>query len=258
MARSIWQASIVSETGDIFAGAQVDIVSESTGLPVNLYDSRTGGTNIGNPVFADADGFVEAYTDPDRIRVVATSGAFSRTWRNIQLVSSGPTDSEDTPTNAGLGTAATVNTGTAANNVPLNSQLGSASTINTGSASNEIPLNSNLGDASLITKQTSATDTETGRAVLTNALSDNGGPIWTTTDYQPESVYGSGVPYMMYNNSGGTIGAGASVAGSSLYTFTVLGDGTLGGNLATASGTWLNTSGSAISSGQGCQFVRIA
>ena len=116
MARSIWQASVVDEAGNVVPGATIDVVSEVTGLPVTLYDARTGGTNIGNPAFADVNGFIQFYTEPTRIRVTATGGAFTITWRNIQLVE----------------------------------------------------------------PQESSTDATAGRVVTTDALGDNGGPIYTT------------------------------------------------------------------------------
>ena len=48
------------------------------------------------------------------------------------------------------GTAALLDTGTAAGELPTNADLGSASLVDTGTAAGDVPLNSDLGSASLV------------------------------------------------------------------------------------------------------------
>ena len=86
MARGVWQRNIVTNSGDVIAGAQIDVVNEATGLPVALYSDRTGGSNIGNPAFADSNGFIQFYTDPARVRVTASGVAGTQTFRNENII----------------------------------------------------------------------------------------------------------------------------------------------------------------------------
>lgn len=111
-----------------------------------------------------------------------TTGAFTLGLKTVSgtplLIPQGDsalvyTDGSDfylvTPT---LGTAATVDTGTAPGEVPLNSDLGTAAYLNTGTAAGELPLNSDLGSASLVDTGTGAAqvplNSQLGSASLVN------------------------------------------------------------------------------------------
>ena len=104
-----WQATIVTESGNIQPGAQIDVVLESTGLvPAGgIWSNRAGSSALANPFFADANGFAQFYAAPGEYRITATGVGGTRVWRYVVLD----------------GTAATKNTGTAAGEVPLNSDL---------------------------------------------------------------------------------------------------------------------------------------
>ena len=104
-----WQATIVTEAGDIQPGAQVDVVLESTGLvPAGgIWSNRAGSSALANPFFADANGFAQFYAAPGEYRITATGVGGTRVWRYVVLD----------------GTAATKDTGTAADQLPKNSDL---------------------------------------------------------------------------------------------------------------------------------------
>lgn len=82
---SRWQATITDEEGDIVAGASVTVTRESDGAAVALKSNRAGSGSLSNPATADSDGFVYFYAPAGRYKIVATSGGFSRTWRDVPL-----------------------------------------------------------------------------------------------------------------------------------------------------------------------------
>ena len=91
MTLSVFQATITDQSGDVQAGAEVEVVNEATGLPATLYSTR-GGAATTNPMFADADGFAQFYTEPGEYRITATSGVFSKTWRYVRIGDAGGKD----------------------------------------------------------------------------------------------------------------------------------------------------------------------
>ena len=91
MTLSVFQATITDQSGDVQAGAEVEVVNEATGLPATLYSTR-GGAATTNPMFADADGFAQFYTEQGEYRITATSGVFSKTWRYVRIGDAGGKD----------------------------------------------------------------------------------------------------------------------------------------------------------------------
>lgn len=69
--------------------------------------------------------------------------------------------------------------------------------------------------------QTSPSDTTAGRGLTTDALGDNGGPIFTVANYQPtEGGFGLGVVVELQYVGGGSVAKGAIVAGNVVNSFT--------------------------------------
>jgi hypothetical protein len=130
-----WQATIVTEAGDIQPGAQVDVVLESTGLvPAGgIWSNRAGSSALTNPFFADANGFAQFYAAPGEYRITATGVGGTRVWRYVVLD----------------GTAATKDTGTAAGQVPLNSDLTAQFADKSGKAWPTFSGNVTLSDGNL-------------------------------------------------------------------------------------------------------------
>lgn len=114
-----------------------------------------------------------------------------------------------------------------------------------------------LGTMSLVDKQTSPTDTTTGRGLTTDALGANGGPVFDDVTYQPEVSFGVGVVRLMNNNSGSDISGGASTAGSSLRSAVFIADGSIIFSVS-STGTWKNISGGTCSATRTREFVRTA
>lgn len=84
MSLSVWQRNIVNTAGDVVGSASVEVRRESDSALATLYDNPDGtGSPLANPVTADAFGFVRFYTAAGAYRIVATSGAFSATWRHV-------------------------------------------------------------------------------------------------------------------------------------------------------------------------------
>jgi hypothetical protein len=91
-----WQATITDEEGNVLPGATVTVQREATGNPLAvLYSDRAGTTPLGNPFAADGDGFAAFHTAGGPVRITATSGAFSRTWRYVGIGLAGERDYSD-------------------------------------------------------------------------------------------------------------------------------------------------------------------
>lgn len=82
MALAVFQRTIVDNAGNVLNGASVTIRKETVGAPLAvLYQDRDGMTLAGNPVTADANGFVRVFLDGGAYKITATSGSTSITWR---------------------------------------------------------------------------------------------------------------------------------------------------------------------------------
>lgn len=93
---SRWQATIVDDAGNIVPNATITVRREISGLPLqSLYSDRNGTTPIANPATADSEGFIGFYLAGGAYQIVATSGAFSRTWRHVPVGTAGEFDFED-------------------------------------------------------------------------------------------------------------------------------------------------------------------
>nr|AKH46262.1 hypothetical protein P12026_20 [uncultured marine virus] len=140
MTLSVFQSSVVNNSGDVQGGAEIEVVNEANGLPANLYSTRAGAATT-NPMFADADGFFRFYTEAGEYRITATSGPFSKTFRYVRVGDSGGKDASrvarggDFMTYGGAANAITL---TSVNTLPSsNIQAGDkfrfkATTTNTG------------------------------------------------------------------------------------------------------------------------------
>lgn len=95
MALARWQATIVDEQGNIVPNALVTVRREVSGQPLApLYEDREGNTAISNAFNADSQGFAAFHVAGGAYQIVASSGAFSRTWRYVALGTAGEADSE--------------------------------------------------------------------------------------------------------------------------------------------------------------------
>lgn len=84
MALARWQETIVDEFGNVQPLALIEVRQEVPGQPlVALFSDRDGLVSIGNPFLADADGFAFFHVAGGAYQIVATLGAFSRTWRYV-------------------------------------------------------------------------------------------------------------------------------------------------------------------------------
>lgn len=93
MALGRWQATIVDQSGNIQVGAQVTVRREVAGGPLAvLYSDRDGASATGNPLTADANGFVSFHAAAGAYRIDATLGAFSITWRYVPVGLGAETD----------------------------------------------------------------------------------------------------------------------------------------------------------------------
>ncbi len=85
MALPIFQRTVVTQTGDIIAGAEVTVINEVTGQNAVLFSNRAGTTSKTNPFTTGADGFAQFYAAAGKYRVTATGTGGTVTWRWIDL-----------------------------------------------------------------------------------------------------------------------------------------------------------------------------
>ena len=92
MALPIYVRTVVTQTGDIVAGAEFEVIVEATGLDVDfIYSDRNGTAVISSPYFSDGDGLIEFYVAVGTYRVQVTGGSGSFTERYIPLVGTSAT-----------------------------------------------------------------------------------------------------------------------------------------------------------------------
>jgi hypothetical protein len=93
MALARHQFFCTDPAGNVLADATVTVRREIPGAPlVPLYSDRNGTSSLGNPITSDADGFVFFHCAGGAYQIVATKGAFSRTWRYVAIGTAGERD----------------------------------------------------------------------------------------------------------------------------------------------------------------------
>jgi hypothetical protein len=89
-----WQATIVDGLGNAQPGASVEVRKEAGGALAALFSDRAGAVGISNPFTADGNGFAAFHVVGGAFQIVATLGAFSRTWRYVPVSTSAEQDKE--------------------------------------------------------------------------------------------------------------------------------------------------------------------
>jgi hypothetical protein len=109
MTLSVWQRTIVNDSGDVLGSATVTVRRESDNALATLYDNPAGsGSPLSNPLTADSAGFAQFYVIAGVYRITAASGSFSAVWRHVQLGTAQSVEADqnlrttDTATFAGL------------------------------------------------------------------------------------------------------------------------------------------------------------
>jgi hypothetical protein len=93
MTMARWQATITDARGNVVPGASVEVRRESAGMPLAaLYSDRDGTTPLGNPFTTGSDGAAAFHAAGGAFQIVATAGAFSRTWRYVPVGLGGEND----------------------------------------------------------------------------------------------------------------------------------------------------------------------
>lgn len=88
-----WQSTITDDEGNVQPGASVEVRLESIGAPLaTLYSDRTGLAPIGNPVTADADGFVYFHVTGGAYKITASFDGETRIWRYVPIGLGAETD----------------------------------------------------------------------------------------------------------------------------------------------------------------------
>jgi hypothetical protein len=86
MALARYQFTVTDAAGNVVPDATVTVRREIPGAPlVPLYSDRNGTSSLGNPILSDADGFVFFHCAGGAYQIIATKGAFSRTWRYVGI-----------------------------------------------------------------------------------------------------------------------------------------------------------------------------
>lgn len=93
MALARWQRTIVDDEGNVLPLAAVEVRNEATGNLAPLKSDRAGASGIANPGTADAEGFFSFHVTGGAYQIIATSGAFTQTWRYVAIGTAAETDS---------------------------------------------------------------------------------------------------------------------------------------------------------------------
>lgn len=89
-----WQRSIVDEQGNVVPNCNIEVRREIAGAPLaTLYSTRDGsGSPLGNPLTADAEGFVAFHVAGGPYKIRAYLGAFAIEWRWVGIGTNAETD----------------------------------------------------------------------------------------------------------------------------------------------------------------------
>jgi hypothetical protein len=272
MTLSVFQATITDQSGDVQAGAEVEVVNEATGLPATLYSTR-GGAATTNPMFADADGFAQFYTEPGEYRITATSGVFSKTWRYVRIGDAGGKDAATVARNGDYmtyGGTANAITLTSANTLPN-------STLNVGDRIRFKATITNTGPTTITVDggPNTACVTPTGVAlpagfirtdVITECEYDGSNFVvkygelntFNIENYDPFTFDGVGSQMLVVNISGGVLSSSSSFSGASIKPAYFSVGGTLLQAPGVLTGVWRNIGGGSFTDGQAFTAVKIS
>lgn len=200
MALPAWQATIVTEDGDIIPSPVITVLVESTGLPAVLFSNRAGTTPLGTAgVFtAGTDGFAQFFAAPDLYRVKASDAGsgFERTWDFVVLSGTMATvDAQTSPSDATAGRGVTTgalgdNGGPIITTTNLNIEAwtpvvaDASSGGNTGSMTVNEPVYQRIGN--LITIRAQLTNIDTTGLTAGNSLYIRGLPVSSSVSGQAQ------------------------------------------------------------------------
>lgn len=85
MTYEVWQGFAQNESGDVLDTASVTVTLAGTTTKPALFSDEDGAGSKTNPFNTDASGFVQFYTAPAIVDIVATKGAFSVTFSNVRI-----------------------------------------------------------------------------------------------------------------------------------------------------------------------------
>ena len=85
MALGALQFTCTDRRGNVVGGATVKVYNEATGALASIYSDRAGSTVLGNPFYADADGYAIFYADIGEYRVVISGNGYTRTLRYVPI-----------------------------------------------------------------------------------------------------------------------------------------------------------------------------
>lgn len=85
MTYEVWQGFAQNDAGDVLDTATVTVTLAGTTTKPALFSDEDGTGSKTNPFTTDASGFVQFYTAPAIVDIVATKGAFSVTFSNVRI-----------------------------------------------------------------------------------------------------------------------------------------------------------------------------
>jgi hypothetical protein len=93
MAFARHQFTVTDDAGNVLPGSAIEVRREEAGAPfATLYSDRAGTVALGNPFFADSDGFAAMHVIGGAYRITVTKGRFSRVLRYIAIGRASETD----------------------------------------------------------------------------------------------------------------------------------------------------------------------
>jgi hypothetical protein len=264
----VFQATIVNGSGDVIPTPQITVLEEPLGTPATLFSDRDGLVPLGvNGVFSgDADGFAQFFAAAGNYRVTAydSGSGFTKQWDYVVLTGTAAEhDVQSSPTDA---TAEKVLTVGAFGLGAFIDQDYNAPAIG-GSASSS-PTNGPAAYSSGLSAMATSTqgmqiagDTNGGIYARSSSVIAGAAwqPVYTGTNYQPETPFGIGVVRLMKNVSGGSFSGGQDgISGSDLRSVYFDASGNLVESGTVPSGTWKNYHSGTVADDVTREFVRTA
>lgn len=209
---AVYQSHAVDESGNILAGASVEVRSETTGNLVTLYSGRTSGA-LANPFTADADGYFRFHTVGDFLKVRVYTGSSAsptseRIFRYVPVGLAGGYDIDQLMRLVPDGTVAAPGLAFANDNDTGLYRIGAN---NIGIAANGSKIVDISSTAVTITEPVSITDATEATSDTTGALKVTGGISTQGALYvSANSHLGTSGSTQITSGSGGTGATGAN------------------------------------------------
>lgn len=192
---------VITQTGEVASDYYLKFYQANTTTPLSMATDSAGGTLLAKAKLSDSGFPISNPLDNSTVFIPHMNA----NYRLVVYTSEADADADNTAAAyvnvpfvstlvgaSAAGTAAYLDTGTAAGELPTNGDLGTAAQVDTGTGAANVPTNDDLGTAAYDDVQASPSDATVG-AVLNNETTHIGGEInYTGANLNPNVFGGDG------------------------------------------------------------------